>query len=408
MKIAVYHNLPSGGGKRALYEMTRRLSARHTVDVYTLSCAEHDFCDIRPFAHLHIAVPFATLPLARRPFGRLNQGIRALDLWRVRTVQRQVAQKIDGAGYDVVFAHNCRYGQAPSVLEFLRTPTVYYCAEPPRLLYEPRIPRPYNTFTRAQRMGNWIDPLPRGYRSTLRRYDRQSTIAATTVLTNSAYSRESLYRIYGIFARISYLGVDVDRFQPQALPKGKFVVSVGALNPHKGFDFVIRSMALLDEAQRPRLILIGNAADWRERAYLQSLAQQLRVMIDFKTLVTDEELIRLYCQAQLTLYAPVMEPFGFVPLESMACGTAVVGVREAGVRESVIDGETGVLVDREPAAMAAAVQALLCNPAAADRLGRNGRLSAEEKWTWDKSVEAIERHLADTAKSKYLTGRTSG
>lgn len=85
MKIAVYHNLPSGGGKRALFEMTRRLAEQHTVDVYTLSTAEHEFCDLRPSVARHEIWPFQPLPLARRPFGRLNQGIRSADLRRLET-----------------------------------------------------------------------------------------------------------------------------------------------------------------------------------------------------------------------------------------------------------------------------------------------------------------------------------
>ncbi len=53
MKLAIYHNLPSGGGKRALYEMTKRLAVRHTVDVYAPSTAEHSFCDVRPLVRKH-------------------------------------------------------------------------------------------------------------------------------------------------------------------------------------------------------------------------------------------------------------------------------------------------------------------------------------------------------------------
>ena len=52
--------------------------------------------------------------------------------------------------------------------------------------------------------------------------------------------------------------------------------------------------------------------------------------------------------ARATVYAPIMEPFGFVPLESMACGTPVVGVCEGGVRETIRHEETGLLVDRDP------------------------------------------------------------
>ncbi len=400
MRIAIYHNLPSGGGKRALYEMTRRLAAQHTIDVYTLSCAEHHFCDLRPFVQRHVVIPFKPLPLARRPFGRINQGLRALTLLRVHRQQQSIANQIDAAGYEVVFAHNCQFTQAPSVLSFLRTPSVYYCGEPPRLLYEPRIARPYNTFTRQQRAVNLFDPFPALYRTVLARLDRKNVRAATCVLTNSAYTLETLYRIYGIFARIGYLGVDTELFRPLSLPKENFIVSVGMLNPHKGFDFVIRSLALLKKEQRPTLVIICNNADQRERAYLTALAQRLQVTVEFRTLISDEELVRLYNQARLTVYTPVMEPFGFVPLESMACQTPVVGVREGGVRESITDGDTGLLVDREPEALAATIGMLLDRASEADRLGHNGRSCVEAHWTWEKSIENIEHYLVQTARAR--------
>jgi len=398
VRIAIYHNLPSGGGKRALHEMTRRLAGRHTIDVYTLSCAEHDFCDLRPFVQQYLITPFTPLPSARRPFGRINQGLRALTLIRAHRRQQAVARQIDAADYDVVFAHNCQYTQSPSVLSYLRTPSVYYCGEPPRLIYEPHIPRPYNSLTRAQRAVNLIDPFPVLYRSTLRRLDRKNVRSATCVLSNSAYTRENLYRIYSISAHVGYLGVDTDLFRPLALPRENFVISVGMINPQKGFDFLIHSLALLESAHRPKLLIICNSADVRERAYLTTLAQRLHVDVEFRSLIPDEELVRLYNQAYLTLYTPVMEPFGFVPLESMACQTAVIGVREGGVRESIVDGVTGVLVDREPEAMAAAIRMLLANPAEAERLGHNGRADVVDQWTWTSALEAIEQYLADATR----------
>jgi glycosyltransferase involved in cell wall biosynthesis len=251
-----------------------------------------------------------------------------------------------------------------------------------------------------QRTVNLIDPFPSLYRTVLARLDRKNARAATCVLTNSAYSRESLYRIYGIFAHVGYLGVDTALFRPLSLPKENFIVSVGMINPQKGFDFLIRGLALLEKDRRPTLVIICNNADERERAYLAALAQQLQVAVEIRALIPDEELVRLYNQARLTVYAPVMEPFGFVPLESMACQTPVVGVREGGVRESVTDGVTGLLVEREPEALAATLGTLLDRADEIDRLGKNGRACVETQWTWDKSVENIEHYLQQATQGR--------
>ena len=91
-----------------------------------------------------------------------------------------------------------------------------------------------------------------------------------------------------------------------------------------------------------------------------------------------------------------MEPFGFVPLESMACGTPVVGVREAGVRESVIHGVTGVLTERDTQAFAAALSKILAEPAWANELGQNGLRYAQKAWTWEASLDQLEASLQAT------------
>ena len=394
-KIAIFHNLPSGGGKRALYELSRRLVRSYDLDVYTLSCADHDFCDLRPYSSEHIVFPFEPWPLLRRPLGRINHGIRTLDLFRLQALQRQIASRIDAGSYGAVLVNHCLYERAPSLLRFSRTPTVYYCQEPPRFFYEPQIPRPYHRLSRLQRLGNRLDPFPLLYRMVLLRRDRANVRAASRVLVNSAYSRESLYRAYGIFAVESHLGVDPQLFQPLGLSPQDFILSVGVLNPRKGFDFLLRGLALIDEARRPPLVLVSNAADSREREYLAALADRLGVSVSFRTLISDDELVRLYNSAALTLYTPVMEPFGFVPLESMACGTPVVGVREGGVRESVVHGLTGLLVDRDPAEFARAVRELLADGDRRERYGHQGRQHVLRNWTWEASVAQLERHLAD-------------
>ncbi|NLG29411.1 MAG: glycosyltransferase family 4 protein, partial [Chloroflexi bacterium] len=291
MKIAIYHNLPSGGGKRALYEMARRLAQRHTLDVYTLSSADHAYCDLRPLARQHVVYPFAPLPLARPPFGRLNQGIRAVDLWRLRRLQRRIASDIDAAGYDLVFVHPCRFGTSPSLLRYLTTPSVYYLQEPPRRFCEPAIVRPYNAVTPLDRAVNRIDPLPGLYRRVLLREDRVSARRATRLLVNSCYSRESVYRTYGADATVCYLGVDTDQFRPLPVGKGDYVLSVGMVNPVKGFDFLLRSLALIPPVERPPLVICGNAADPRERDYTERLAAELGVLLEVRTMVSDDELV---------------------------------------------------------------------------------------------------------------------
>ena len=60
---------------------------------------------------------------------------------------------------------------------------------------------------------------------------------------------------------------------------------------------------------------------------------------------SDTELRELIRGAKATIYIPIDEDFGMSPVESMACGTPVIGVNDGGLKESIIDGATGTLID---------------------------------------------------------------
>jgi glycosyltransferase involved in cell wall biosynthesis len=275
----------------------------------------------------------------------------------------------------------------------LKSPTVYYCGEPIRSLYDPEIQRPYINVSRWKRRINQFDPLPGLYHKVLAENDRKNVVNATLVLTNSAFSRENLYRAYGIFARICYLGVDTERFQPLHLPKESFVLSVGAVRPNKGFDFLLHSLSHINEGQRPHLLIVTNFVIPEERKYLEELSNQLGVKIEFQVLIPEEKLVQTYNRAILTLYAPILEPFGFVPIESMACGTPVVAINEGGIRESVQNRCTGLLTERDPQQFAEAVAALLKDKGRRTAFGAAGRDHVVENWRWERCITEIEKHL---------------
>jgi glycosyltransferase involved in cell wall biosynthesis len=115
--------------------------------------------------------------------------------------------------------------------------------------------------------------------------------------------------------------------------------------------------------------------------------------------VPDETLVQRYNQAQVVLYAPQDEPFGLVPLEAMACETPVIGIAEGGVRETVIDGETGRLLPRSGPVWAAAIAELLADAPERDRLGRQGRQQVLSNWTWEEAAARVEAHLLAAARA---------
>jgi glycosyltransferase involved in cell wall biosynthesis len=227
----------------------------------------------------------------------------------------------------------------------------------------------------------------------LKQLDYIATQKADLVVTNSYFIQQAVQRIYQIDASVSYHGVDHETFRPLEVPKENMVISVGALTPNKGFRFIIESLGHIHEASRPKFVIVSNYQEAEERNRLEQLAASHQVCLSCHTMIPNEELVRLYNVAQLVVYAPLMEPFGLVPLEAMACGTPVVGVREGGIPESVVDGHTGLLVERDARAFAQAIEKLLMDKRLTAQLGQQARQYIVEKWTWDKAVQSLETHL---------------
>lgn len=396
MRIALFHDLPSGGAKRALHELVKRLAQRHHIDLYTLATADEQFCDLRPWTQARREFPFAPSRLFRRPIGRLNQLRRWHDLALLAALSKRIAAAVDARGYDVLLAEPSMWTQAPPLLLHAATPSVYHCHEPARALYE----RGLNDREQAgwRQAIDRIDPLIALYRRRALRIDWQATRAARCVLVNSRFTRDRVSELYGIAGRVLYHGVDVERFRPAVDgARRSGVLSVGALQPAKGFDFVIAGLGHIPPAVRPHLRIVSNYEAPGERERLTRLAAARSVDLAIEVGVHDDVLARRYAGAALFAYAPHREPFGLAPLEAMACATPVVGVAEGGIPESVRHGETGLLVARDPPRFAEAIQSLLDDPPAGRRLGDNARAAVCRDWTWDRAAAQLEDELRAVA-----------
>jgi glycosyltransferase involved in cell wall biosynthesis len=402
VRIAIYHNLPSGGAKRTLFEFVRRTTRHHTVDVFSLETADHKFADIRPFVNQHVIYPYKPKPLLNSPFGRINQFLRLSDLYSLDSINREIATQIDQQSYDVLFVDPCIYENAPSILKYIQSvPTVYYCHEPPRIIYEVMPKRPYDLQDSIFRSTlNRIDPLRYLYFTKLKNNNHKNIISAKVVLVNSKFTQSFVKKIYHIEPQISYHGVDANTFQPSSTNKDRFILSVGSLTPLKGFDFIIRALGIIHPRYRPNLKLVSNFQNPEELQFIQTLAAEMQIDLELLTNISDNQLSELYNQTSITVYAPIREPFGLVPLESMASGTPVVAVREGGMQETILDGETGFLVERDPVAFADAIQKLLDDPALAKRMGERGRQHVLQNWTWDQATARLEGYLHTAAKMK--------
>jgi glycosyltransferase involved in cell wall biosynthesis len=385
MKLAVFHNLPSGGALRVLHDKMRRFKENgHTLSLYSFSTADHDFLPLERWAdRAHIE------PLSFGGFFRFRRYFKAA---------RAVASLIDRSDADFVYVTKCRYFGSPPLLRYLRKPHVFYSHEPLRIRsYESRAGgnarARWTPFELMRKAGNVRSHF------IVRREDRRSIRSARRVMTNSSFTAGWLKRVYGVEAEVNYQGVDAEFFHPSPVPaRGDHVLSVGRIDETKGHDFLLRALSRVPAPRRPALVIVCDRFDRAVRGRLEEEARRLGVRFEVRCRVGDEELREFYRTSRLVLCASANEPFGLVPLEAMACGVPVIAVREGGFLETVADGRTGFLLERDEALWARTVEECLSDPARLRRLGEAGRAEVLRQWTWGPFIERFEQTWRESAR----------
>ena len=413
MRIAVWHNLPSGGGKRALHDHVRGLVDRgHTLESWCPSSADQAFLPLRELITEHV-VPFSWEPMKAR--NSLNRGI---SLYRdvvnhLAAIDRhcqQCAVEINRGGFDLLLAHACMFFHAPFIGRYVKAPKVLYLQEPYRWLYEAAPTLPWAALPKSQ-SSRWSPGYLRDSLRDmlkvqgLRVQAREESINARTfdvILVNSFFSRESILRAYGVDAKVCYLGIDTEKFVYRNQPREEFVIGLGAIMPRKNIKLVIEALSRVGEP-RPPLVWVGDAANADYLENLRRLAHSFGVLFEPRISVDDKELVDLLNRALVMVYAPRLEPFGFAPLEANACGLPVIAVAEGGVRETVTDKVNGIVVEHDPQAIASAVEFLLNDREYACNLGQQGRCLVEEQWSLEAAVDRLEDRLAQAACRKVST-----
>jgi glycogen synthase len=243
-----------------------------------------------------------------------------------------------------------------------------------------------------------------------------------------AVSEETKRDVLSLFdvkeERISVIhnGIDLSEYRavenPTALkalgvdPARPYVLFVGRITRQKGIIHLVRAIRHLNPGFQ--IVLCAGAPDTPEiAAEMQQAVAAAREhhgeIVWIEKMVTRPEAISLYSGASVFVCPSIYEPFGIINLEAMACGTPVVASAVGGIKEVVVDGETGFLVPlkqmtespfeaTEPEVfasdLAAKINLLMADPALAARMGAAGRRRAEEFFGWDAIARKTERLYA--------------
>ena len=230
-----------------------------------------------------------------------------------------------------------------------------YCHTPMRYAWDQ-----FDAYFGPARVGAAASAFLRPVLAALARWDRDTSGRVHRYLTNSQHVAGRIRRYYNREATVVYPPVDTDFFHPDsahAAASGSdapYALVVSALVPYKRIDVAIDACRLAGVPLK--IVGIGP-----ERARLEQVAAAdgTRGTVQFLGRLSNEAVRESYQRAAVVLLTGE-EDFGIVPLEAQACGRPVVALGRGGAVETVLPGETGLLVD-EPAADAfadAIVQAM--------------------------------------------------
>ena len=259
------------------------------------------------------ASPLDRLPGARRHYAHLlplmDAAFRAFDL----------------SGFDLVISSN--HACAKNVRTPPDVPHVCYCHTPMRYAWDP-------SFLQAEALGPLARTLLPAATAWLRRVDRRRGGNPDLYVGNSTFVAARIAEAYGRSSRVIHPPVDVERMLAVKRDPGDAYLAFGRLVPYKRVDVAIEACERLG---RPLIV----AGDGRDLPRLRALAGRWTTFVGH---VADADVPQLFARSRALLF-PGLEDFGIVPVEAQAAGLPVVAYGAGGVRDSVLDGRTGVLYE---------------------------------------------------------------
>ncbi len=374
MRVAIYHNLPDGGAIRALHELVRHSYEEVEYDLYQLApIDEASRYNFQPYVKNHKSFDYIYSP------SKIDILMEIVTRFaRLRSIQKSIAHEIDSKNYDAVFVHHCAIAQTPFLLECLKTKSLYFIQEPRRLSFEQDFYKSSKEMIPKVLRAPWVLR-----QKILKDFDIVNARKCSAALCNSKYAQGNISKAYNINAEVCYLGIDKEKFFYTKQAKKNQIVVVGTLHPAKGQDLAIRALSKVESKKGMKLIFVYENYDARYKRVLEGLSKELGITTEFRQGVTDEQLARIYRESIMTLAVAAKEPFGFTPIESAACGTPTVAVKEGGYLETVVDGQNGLLCNRNAKSITRVIDEAIQTKWDPAKMSKKARL----QWSWQASAK---------------------
>jgi alpha-maltose-1-phosphate synthase len=247
--------------------------------------------------------------------------------------------------------------------------------------------------------------------------ERTAIEQADAVIAVSRETREDVLRLFDVQpdkVHVIYNGIDLEQYRKTSTtdaltrygvdPDRPFVLFVGRITRQKGIIHLVNAIPDIDPSLQ--VVLCAGAPDTPEIGQemterIQAVSKDRPGVVWVQEMLARPDVIQMYSHAAVFCCPSVYEPFGIINLEAMACETAVVASAVGGIKEVVVPGETGLLVDphlkpgtfdpEDPARfardLADAINTVALNEDMRTTFGRNGRRRVEEHFSWAAIAE---------------------
>jgi len=233
-------------------------------------------------------------------------------------------EKLDLSEYDIIISSS--HAVAKGIKKNARQLHITYCHSPMRYAWD----QADHYLVGAKGL------IAKLFINYLRKWDLRSASNVDFFIVNSHHIAEKVKRIYNRDTEVIYPPVDVDKFG-MSEHKEDYYLTVSRLVPYKRNDLIVEAFNAMPDK---KLVVIGKGPELKK---IKSIAKENIQVMGYQS----SEVLKDYLQKAKAFVFAAEEDFGIIVVEAMACGTPVIAWNYAGTSESVVDGKTGILFDKQ-------------------------------------------------------------
>jgi len=254
---------------------------------------------------------------------------------------------------------------------------------------------------------------------------------ADAVIAVSKETKEDVLKYFNVDedkVKVIYNGINLREYvvtnetstlERYGIDKSKpYVLFVGRITRQKGIIHLVNAIKYIDP--ETQIILCAGAPDTPDIAKeMEDSVNEVKKTRDnviwIDEMLDKKEVIQLYSHADVFCCPSIYEPFGIINIEAMACETAVVASAVGGIKEVVVEGETGLLIpleqqdvapfepidpDKFSKDLADGVNKVINNKELRETMAKNGRKRVEENFDWEAIAKQVEGLYKSLVKEK--------